>query len=255
MLRAAVSRFHITLVVAVALAAITWATNNIPLLLTVISAFLIVVGLGVAFPQMRFFGPFICRGTSASQRVALTFDDGPDAGSTPLLLDFLREAKIEAAFFCIGKRVAANPELAARIVREGHLLANHSYAHSNATNFFTTARLKEDLARAQTAIRQATGATPRMFRPPIGLSNPRVFCVARALGLAVVGWSAGGLDTITADPQRIVRRIIRRLQPGAIILLHDGGIPSAQVLATVKLLLDRLRTLGYEVVRLDRLLA
>lgn len=255
MLRPAVSRFHITLAIALTLSIIAFASGNIPLLLAVAATFLIVLGLGVAIPQIRFFGPFICHGPSTSKRVAITFDDGPDSRATPALLDCLRDAKIEAAFFCVGHRVAENPALAARIVREGHLLENHSYAHSNATNLFTVARLKDDLTKAQATIQQATGVAPRMFRPPIGLSNPRIFRAARELGLVVIGWTTSGLDTMTADPPRIVRRIVRRLKPGAIILLHDGGIPAERSVATLKLLLDTLRMLGYEVVRLDRVLA
>jgi peptidoglycan/xylan/chitin deacetylase (PgdA/CDA1 family) len=88
----------------------------------------------------------------------------------------------------------------------------------------------------------------------MGLSNPRIFQVARALGLTVIGWSARGLDTRITEPARIVARIERRLKPGAIILLHDGNIPAERLLATVKLLLDRLRALGYDVARLDRML-
>jgi peptidoglycan-N-acetylglucosamine deacetylase len=255
MLRPAVSRFHVTLGIALLLAAAALALGNIQISIAIVVAFLVVTGFGVAIPQMRFFGPFICRAKAAKRCVALTFDDGPDLHSTPALLDFLREAKVDAAFFCVGRRVAANPELAARIVREGHLIENHSYAHSNGTNFFTEARLKEDLTQAQTTIQQATGITPKMFRPPIGLSNPRIFRVARTLGLSVIGWSAGGLDTQITDPHRIVLRLTRRLHPGAVILLHDGGIPAQRLVATVKLLLDTLHSLGYEVVRLDRLLA
>jgi peptidoglycan/xylan/chitin deacetylase (PgdA/CDA1 family) len=89
----------------------------------------------------------------------------------------------------------------------------------------------------------------------MGLSNPRAFRVARSLGLTVVGWSARGLDTKITEPERIVARIERRLEPGAIILLHDGNIPAERLIVTVKMLLDRLRTLGYDVVRLDQLLA
>ena len=255
MLRPAVSRFHITLGIALLLASVAIVFGNVPLSILVGVTFFIIAGFGVAVPQMRFFGPFVCRGSSSKKCVALTFDDGPDACSTPALLETLREAHVQAAFFCVGKRVAANPELAARIVRDGHLIENHSYAHSNITNFFSAARLTEDLTQAQTTIQQATGTNPRLFRPPIGLSNPRTFRVARALGLTVVGWTAGGLDTRLTDPQRIVRRITRNLKPGTIILLHDGGIPSERLVATVKLLLDTLRSLGYEVVRLDRLLA
>ena len=248
------TRFHITLIIALALGAMTLAMGQFFLFASVVVAFLIMAGLGVALPQLRFFGPFICSGAGTRRYVALTFDDGPDAGSTPALLDLLREEKLSAAFFAIGKRVAANPELAARIVREGHLLENHSYAHSNFTNFFPLPRLHAELAQTQAAIAQATGTAPRCFRPPMGLSNPRIFRAARGLGLSVVGWNARGLDTQIADPQRIVARITRQLKPGGIILLHDGNIPAARLVLTVKLLLANLHERGYEIVRLDKLL-
>jgi peptidoglycan/xylan/chitin deacetylase (PgdA/CDA1 family) len=186
--------------------------------------------------------------------VALTFDDGPDPRSTPRLLALLREARIHAAFFCIGRRVAANPELAAQIVREGHLLANHTYNHSYLTNFFTTAHLRTELAQTQAAIEKAAGITPAYFRPPMGQSNPRTFRAAHSLKMQVVGWTIRSLDTIIANPKKIVARVTRGLHPGAVILLHDGNIPVEKLDATVKSLLDTLRALGYEVVRLDELL-
>lgn len=248
------SRFHVATILAAFLGALALMFGRMALFISVFLAFLVVIGLGVTFPQLRLFGPFVCRGAGDRRRVALTFDDGPDVRSTPALLDLLREAGVPVAFFCVGERVAAHPELAARIVREGHLLENHSYAHSNLTNFFGSARLRTELEQTQSAIREATGVAPKLFRPPMGLSNPRVFAAARALGLQVIGWSARGLDTITDEPERVVARIVRRLQPGAILLLHDGNIPSERLVLTVKTLLDTVRAHGYEVVRLDRML-
>ena len=248
------TRFHIAALAAALCGTAALMAGSVAALIVVVVGLLILIGLGVVFPRMRFFGPYVCRGSKTMKQVALTFDDGPDARSTPALLDMLREARVEAAFFCVGQRVAAECDLAARIVREGHLLGNHSCAHSHAFNLFSVARLREDLARTQSIIQEAAGVAPRYFRPPIGLSNPRVFRVARELGLTVVGWTVRSLDTRLAEPERIVRRIVRRLEPGAIILLHDGHIPPARLTATVKSLLDALRALGYEVVRLDRLL-
>lgn len=248
------TRFHIAAISAAFLGSLALRSGHAVLGGAVVLALLLAIGLGAAIPQWRFFGPFVCRARGARRCVALTFDDGPDARSTPVLLEVLRRAGVEAAFFAIGHRVVANPELAARIVREGHLLENHSYAHSKLTNIFSVARLQADLARTQAVIAQATGIAPRWFRPPIGLSNPRVFHVARRLGLTVVGWSAGGLDTQLTEPERIVARISRRLAPGAIILLHDGNIPGERLGVTVTKLLDKLRAGGYEVVRLDKML-
>lgn len=215
---------------------------------------LVSIGLGVAFPQLSLFGDYICRGSKEKKRIALTFDDGPDERSTPALLEMLHARGVKAAFFGIGNRVSAHPDIAARIVREGHLLENHSYSHSNATNFFSVARLRDELGQTQAVIKNATGAAPTCFRPPMGLSNPRVFRAAREAGLKVIGWSARGLDTKITDSEKVVARICRRLEPGAIILLHDGNIPAERLVTTVKTLLDRLRALDYEVVRLDHLL-
>jgi len=248
------SRFQKVSIVALVLGAIIFLSGKFILFAVEIVALLSLIGLGVAFPQMQLFGNFICRGSNAKKQIALTFDDGPGANSTPQLLDLLRQDKIPAAFFCVGKKIAANPEIAAQIVREGHLLENHSYAHSNFTNFFSVERLQKELTETQTAIQKTSGVAPRFFRPPMGLSNPRVFKAAKNLNLQVIGWSVRSLDTVLSDPKEIVARIVRRLRPGAIILLHDGNIPAERLVATVQLLLDKLRALGYEVVRLDELL-
>ncbi len=254
MLHRAVTRFHFTALFAMLLAAIALACGFWPLLTASIATLFLAIGLGVAIPQLSFFGPFICAGDSSRKQVALTFDDGPDARATPTLLDLLRENEIEAAFFVIGKKVDADPALANRILREGHLLENHTYEHSYATNFYSTAKLTTELTRTQQVIEKHSGTTPKYFRPPVGLSNPNTFHAAAALRLKVVGWNIRGLDTKLTDPVRIVQRIERGLKPGAIILLHDGNIPAERLVVTVKLLLTKLREHGYDVVRLDRML-
>jgi peptidoglycan/xylan/chitin deacetylase (PgdA/CDA1 family) len=147
-----------------------------------------------------------------------------------------------------------NPGLAGQMFREGHLLENHSYTHSKASNLFSVARLESELKQTQSAIQQATGVAPRYFRPPFGHTNPRIFRAAQSVGLTVVGWTVRGFDTVDRNPERVIRRIARRLRPGAIILLHDANIPPGRLVSTVKSLLDTLHALGYEVVRLDKLL-
>jgi len=240
--------------VAAPLAGLAVWTRSFLLLAGLVVAVLAIIALGVKIPQLSLFGRYVCWGPGTRRCVALTFDDGPDARSTPALLDLLRDAKVSATFFCIGKNVAEHQDLVARMTREGHLVENHSYFHNYATNIFTVARLREELTRAQVEIQKATGAAPRFFRPPMGLTNPRIFKAARAVGLTVIGWTARGFDTRLTDPDRIVARIVRKLRPGAIILLHDGNIPADRLLTTVKTLLDTLRALNYEVVRLDQAL-
>lgn len=249
------TRFQITALGALLISAVVLITGYWLWLIAVWSVFFTLMGFGVALPHWRFFGPFVCHGNTGKKQVALTFDDGPDARSTPALLEVLRAHEVEAAFFVIGRKVTTEPAIANQILRSGHLLENHSFAHSYATNFFPAKKLAADLTAAQQTIERHTGTTPRYFRPPVGLSNPNTFRVAEALRLKVVGWNIRSLDTRSTDPEQIVRRIMRRLRPGAIILLHDGNIPADRLVATVKLLLAKLREQGYEVVRLDRMLS
>ncbi len=254
MLRRAVTRFHLIALLATSTAAVALACGQWVLVNASILTLFLAIGLGVAIPQLSFFGDFICHGKSDKRQVAITFDDGPDPRATPALLELLREHDVEAAFFVIGKKVDATPELANQILRGGHLLENHTYEHSNATNFYSTRKLTTELTRAQQTIQKHTGTTPRFFRPPVGLSNPNTFHAATALRLKVIGWNIRSLDRRSTDPEQIVRRIERGLKPGAIILLHDGNIPAERLVLTVKLLLAKLREHGYEVVRLDRML-
>jgi peptidoglycan/xylan/chitin deacetylase (PgdA/CDA1 family) len=213
------------------------------------------IGLGVSFPQWQMFGESLCTVATSRKRVALTFDDGPDAENTPALLALLAKRKISATFFCIGNRVGQQPELVRRMVADGHEIENHTFQHSPATNLFSLRHLRGDLAQAQTEIQRATGRAPVFFRPPVGLTNPRIFRATDGLGLKVVGYTARGLDRRTDLPEKIIGRLLRKLHPGAIFLLHDAGVPRERLLAVVTLLLDKLEAEGYQCVRLDKLLA
>ncbi|MBL9137319.1 MAG: polysaccharide deacetylase family protein [Verrucomicrobiales bacterium] len=211
------------------------------------------LGLGVSFPSWRMFGNPLCRVDTKRRVVALTFDDGPDPDNTPALLELLARHGVHATFFCVGARVGERAALAKRIVTEGHQLENHSHDHNPWTNVFGMARLHDDLTRAQETVREATGYVPRFFRPPMGLTNQRVYRVAKELGLTVTGYSARGLDRRPDTPEAIAGRLLHRLKPGAILLLHDYGVPRERLLAVVAIALDRLKAEGYECVRLDDL--
>jgi peptidoglycan/xylan/chitin deacetylase (PgdA/CDA1 family) len=243
-----ISRFHLATAATVALGVV------VPQWWLVVAAYVALVALGVTFPQMQFFGTSLCRGPTTERVVALTFDDGPDPAVTPDLLELLKKHGVPATFFVVGQRVEDHPALARQVSEAGHLLANHSFAHSHFSNFFTTGRLRGEIGRTQAAVTRHTGQQPRFYRPPVGLTNPRVFRAASALGLTVVGWTMRGFDKGQRDPAAIVNRIVRRLQPGAIIVLHDGGVPGSLLLPAVEELLVKLQQLGYRAERLDRLM-
>lgn len=204
--------------------------------------------------QGGWFCRTLWRGDRAHPRAALTYDDGPDPSSTPLLLDLLRERGVRAAFFVVGERALQHPELVRRIRAEGHLLGNHSQRHSPLINLYSRARLAAELGACQDAIAAAAGERPTWYRPPFGLTNHATGSAARRHGLAVVGWSIRSFDTLPFSVPRVIARVAARLHPGAIVLLHDGGRERERVLAVTRGVLDALAVRGLETVRLDALL-
>ena len=170
------------------------------------------------------------------------------------LVDLLRRRAVEAAFFVVGRNARANPGILARARDEGHLLANHSDRHAWWTNFLVGRALRRELETCQASLEAATGERPRFYRPPVGLMNASLAGAARALGLDLVGWTVRSLDTTRRTPEQVAERVLRRLRPGGIVLLHDGGEEPERVARIAELILDGLPALGLRPVRLDRLL-
>lgn len=194
------------------------------------------------------------RGSGAAGHVALTYDDGPDPATTPALLHLLEERGVAVAFFCIGERVRANPELVRRSFEAGHLIGNHSDRHGQGTNLLFAGALRSELEACSRAIAEATGVAPRYYRPPFGLANHALGGVAKELSLEIVGWQVRGLDTPNSAPETVARRVLDRVRAGGIVLLHDGGRDPRSVVAATRAILDGLESRGLVPVRLDRLL-
>lgn len=191
-----------------------------------------------------------CRARGAGRRVALTFDDGPDPQRTPAVLDLLARQGVRATFFVVGARAEAHPELVRRMAAEGHVVGNHSYTHSWRFPLRSLGRTVEELRRTGEVLHRITGRQPRLFRPPFGVTNPTIARAVRRLGLDPVGWSIRSLDTMGQSPERVAARILRRLHPGAVILLHDRCAGSERL---VGLLVEGLRSRGLEPVTLPEL--
>ena len=223
-------------------------------------ALVVSVGAGVFLQGSGLFArPILAaRGDAANGRVALTFDDGPDPVHTRAVLDLLERGGHRATFFVIGARAEKTPELLDELVRRGHRLANHSFAHSHATPFFSVERLVEDLTRAQALITRAGAPAPRWFRAPIGILSPRVAQAARRMGLELVGWTASARDGVARTTvDAAVARLLPALAPGAILVLHDGAERSGRAPiapAVLARLLAALDARGLKSVTLDELL-
>ncbi|MEO7774135.1 MAG: polysaccharide deacetylase family protein [Steroidobacteraceae bacterium] len=203
------------------------------------------------WPRSSLLGPNWTRlpPGAASGSIAITIDDGPDPEVTPGVIEILARYRAKATFFCIGERVAAHPQLARSIVSNGHAVENHSQHHLHRFALLGPAGMKAEISEAQQVIASVVGEAPRLFRPPAGLRNPFLDPVLARLGLQLASWTRRGFDTMARNPDIVLRRLIRGLQPGDIILLHDGNAsrtPSGRplILETLPALLEVIAAAG-----------
>ncbi len=186
--------------------------------------------------------------------MALTFDDGPDAATTPLLLDLLARENVPAFFFVTGERAREHPGLIRQILAGGHGIGNHSFRHDVFLMLRSSARLRQDIDAAQTAL-SALGIRPRLFRPPVGISNPRLGPVLQACDLACVTFSCRAWDRGNRRIRGMAARVLRRVRPGDILVFHDRTPPARQDVAAwlgeIEAALAGLRARHFAVVPLE----
>lgn len=153
--------------------------------------------------------------------IAFTFDDGPHATNTPRLLDLMKERKIRGTFYVVGQCVAEYPEIAKRIVEEGHEIASHSWSHPNLIPM-SEASVRSQLERTHQVIKQATGVEPKTFRPPYGNFTQRQRNWANAIyGYKIALWDVDTLDWKHRNSARVEAVTLSETRPGSIILTHD----------------------------------
>ncbi|HRG07788.1 MAG TPA: polysaccharide deacetylase family protein, partial [Cyclobacteriaceae bacterium] len=195
--------------------------------------------------------PVKYKGDRASNKIALTFDDGPLPNQTERILNVLAQYQIKASFFCIGQRVAQHPHVLKQVHEQGHLIGNHTFHHSPVMGFSSLKHVVSELEKTNTQIEQVIGKQPLFFRPPYGVTNPTI---AEAIGQGkyqLIGWSIRSFDTIIRDQYKLYKRITRSLKGGDIVLLHDYSEITIQVLPR---LIQYAHQNGLVFVRLDELL-
>jgi peptidoglycan/xylan/chitin deacetylase (PgdA/CDA1 family) len=215
---------------------------------------------GIFRPASSVLYPTLVRGRSDRAQVALTFDDGPDPEVTPAVLDSLAEFQARATFFVIGRHLEKQLALGERLLREGHELGNHSWRHSYLQNFYRGAKHAEEIDRCARLIKTLTHSRSEpLYRPPIGLKSPPMARAAHRRKLTVVAWSIHSRDTLARDAQAIANRVLARIRPGDIVLLHDGHDQEQrhrpQICRALPLLLQGLRQRGLTSVPVSELLA
>jgi peptidoglycan/xylan/chitin deacetylase (PgdA/CDA1 family)/2-polyprenyl-3-methyl-5-hydroxy-6-metoxy-1,4-benzoquinol methylase len=206
---------------------------------------------------VSYYLPIITRGSSGSNRVVLSFDDGPDPLTTPLLLDLLNKFKVKAVFFVTGVNATANPELIKEILKRGHEIGNHSHNHDPLLMVKGTKRLRNEIRTVQDILKEF-GIRPLAFRPPVGITNPRLRRILLDEGMFCCNFSNRPCDFGNRRTRGIARRILRRLKPGDIILLHDRRPQNNNLLVwlqEIEYLISGINAAGFEMTGLAELLS
>ncbi|AZK45702.1 polysaccharide deacetylase family protein [Paenibacillus lentus] len=212
--------------------------------------------LSLADLRKKYRSTFLLNGPSSKREVALTFDDAPDDKFTPMVLDVLKREGVQATFFLVGNRIEAHPEIVKRMVREGHLLGNHSYNHANLPKL-SDADFREQVIKTDKLISQYTGYTPNIIRPPYGnISEGQIQWLA-SQKKKVVNWNVDSLDWKGLTTEQVETNVLAHVKPGSIILQHSGGGKGEDLTCTVEALpriIKQLRDDGVKLVNVAELL-
>jgi peptidoglycan/xylan/chitin deacetylase (PgdA/CDA1 family) len=212
--------------------------------------------IGANGSRIGWFGALTAHGPRAGNEVALTFDDGPNAGATLAVSDVLDSYGVKGTFFTVGKALDARPDISRALLADGHLLGNHSYVHDYLRWLDPG---YPELDRTQRAFARDLGVCPTFFRPPHGQHTPLMAWVVHRHNMAMVTWDVSAGDWATRDASLVARRVLAKVRPGSIILLHDGldgkvGADRSVIVNALPQILDGLRAKGLQAVRLDQLL-
>ncbi|WP_236939173.1 polysaccharide deacetylase family protein [Evansella clarkii] len=186
--------------------------------------------------QQRYPEIVVLRGPETENKVALTFDDGPDPRFTPQILDVLSEYGVQATFFVMGARAEANPELTRRIIDEGHIVGNHTYFHPNLVEEGDVATLRTEVSRTEDALADIIGYRTKLFRAPYGFLYNELVEALGEMDYTVVGWSVDSLDWRERPAEETAYNVISNSGPGSVILMHDGAESDGDRTSTVEAL-------------------
>lgn len=197
-------------------------------------------------------------GCREGRAIAITFDDGPNPPYTGAILDILAAHGDRATFFDEGQQVEAHPDLVRREIDAGMAIGSHSYAHSPDLPTMARADFVRDLSQAQDALKTVAGFTPAIYRSPFGHTSDSMLIELHRARYKSVGWDLDSTDWSDASADAVVRAVLDAAHPGAIVLMHDGGLGGGNpdrlaTIAALPRILDGLRDQGYQLVTVPEL--
>ena len=180
---------------------------------------------------------------SRQEKILLTFDDGPNPGSTENILNLLDKHKISAVFFCSGEQAVKHPDLVNAISSHGHVIASHAMNHNNLRRS-NRGQIRGELVKANQALSDITKQPIRYFRPPYGKFNRHVLNISKELNQDMVLWSLILPDY--KNDINLVKFAMRFLNGNSIVVMHDGPMSESIVLEEIDLLIEKARKSKFE---------
>ena len=185
-------------------------------------------------------------GDTKEKVIYLTFDAGYENGNTAPILDALKKHHAPATFFVVGHFLETAPELVNRMVAEGHTVGNHTYHHPDMSAIGDEASFRKELEDTEALYEQVTGQTmPKLYRPPRGKYSVSNLAMAKKMGYRTCFWSLAYVDWYQDNqptPEQAYGKLIPRIHPGAVVLLHSTSATNAAILDD---LLTRWESMGY----------
>lgn len=188
---------------------------------------------------------FYREGPRNVKKVALTFDDGPDSVYTPQILDILRKHKVKATFFLIGNRAELFPDVVKRMVKEGHIVGNHSMTHPNIMKLNKEQTFKE-IQECEDVLFSLAGYKPVFFRSPYGSLDSEKVKEISELDVKLIAWNVDSLDWKSLTAEQVKYNILENVREGSIVLQHSSGSKKENLTGSVAALEEIIKTLKKE---------
>lgn len=203
--------------------------------------------------QLKEYNAYYAQNTN-SKILYLTFDAGYENGNTPAILDSLKKHSCPATFFVVGNFIADNPQLIQRMVSEGHTVGNHTMTHPDMSKISSVQAFQNELSSVEQLYKNIIGQDmPKLYRPPRGVYSTENLIMARELGYSTFFWSLAYVDWIQdqqPSKEEAFDKLISRVHPGAIVLLHNTSSTNAEILDE---LLGKWEEMGYRFGSLNEL--
>jgi peptidoglycan/xylan/chitin deacetylase (PgdA/CDA1 family) len=216
-------------------------------------------GLESMWPTLHAYGRTFIGLRPGSRQLALTYDDGPNDPDTLRLMEVLARHNVKATFFVLGRFVREKPEIVQQLVAAGHVIGNHTWDHPHLI-FASNSELRRQVLQTQSAVFDACGVTPSLFRPPFGGRRPGTLSTVRELGLEPVMWKVTCFDWKPTSADKVFAHAQKQIRGGDVILMHDGdqlamGADRGHSVAATDRLVAQYKTQGYDFVTIPDMMA